>query len=284
MLRGIFVPLKAALVSAAFLLLAAACATPDAMGGSRSAVERWGRQIGFVSGHIDAGGFRLFRLTRRVGRSDTLTIYIEGDGAPWATPFHPPHDPTPVKPIALALAAADPAPAIVYLGRPCQYLDDDALARCDSDYWMGRRFAPAVVAAYGQALDRLKAEHGAQSLRLIGHSGGGVIAVLLAQRRADVVALITVAAPLALADWTSHHQVTALSASLDPLAQAGSVAHGVHWTGGRDRNVPPSLVAGFVRHKGGRMMTVARFDHECCWAQQWPALLSRSIIQETQNE
>lgn len=281
---GMPIPQKAALLSAAFLLLVSACATPDAFGGSRAAAAGWAQARGFAPGEITAGGFRLFRLSRPSAAADTLTIYFEGDGAPWATPFHPPRDPTPVKPIALALAAADPAPAVVYLGRPCQYLDEAGLADCDSAYWMERRFAPEVVAAYGEVLDQLKAEHGAQRLRLIGHSGGGVIAALLAQRRKDVVVLITVAAPLALADWASYHQVAALSASLDPQAQAGSLPHGVHWTGGHDKNVPPLLVAGFVRRKGGRMMTVAQFDHECCWAQDWPALLARSISQETHHE
>lgn len=277
MLSGTRVPAKAALLCAAFSFLLSGCATPDAFGGSRSAVVDWARERGFAAGDIDAGGFRLLGLSRHAGPSDTLTVYLEGDGATWTTPYHPPRDPTPFKPIALALAALDPAPAVAYLGRPCQYLDDASLARCDSAYWMGSRFAPEVVAAYEQALDRLKAERGARHLRLVGHSGGGVIAVLLAQRRSDVASLITVSAPLALADWAGHHRVTPLLASLDPLVQAHRLPHGVHWTGGRDKNVPPMIVARFVQKLGGRMMTVADFDHECCWAQEWPALLSRSL-------
>lgn len=284
MLAGISIPKKAALLGAAFLFLATGCATPDAFGGSRAAVVAWARERGFAASDVHAGGFRLLALTRQAGATDTLTVYIEGDGATWATPYHPPRDPTPDKPIALTLAARDPGLAVAYLGRPCQYLDETALARCDSGYWIGSRFAPEVISAYEQALDRLKAERGIERLRLVGHSGGGVIATLLAQRRPDVEAFITVAAPIALGDWARHHGVTPLSASLDPAALPGTLPHGVHWTGGRDRNVPSALVARFVRQMGGRMMSVADFDHECCWARDWPALLSRSIHQETHHD
>lgn len=277
---GISVPAKAALVCAAFSFLAAGCAAPEAFGGSRAAVVRWAQDRGLAPSDVDAGGFRLLALARNSAPTETLTIYFEGDGATWATPYHPPRDPTPIKPIALALAVRDPAPAVVYLGRPCQYLDEASLARCDAAYWMGSRFAPEVIAAYDQALDRIKTERGAQRLRLIGHSGGGVIAALLAQRRSDVAALITVAAPLALTEWTRHHGVTPLTASVDPLGQASRLSGAVHWTGGHDRNVPPALIARFVLAGGGRMMTVENFDHECCWAQEWPALLSRSANQE----
>src|SRR5688572_10600343 len=120
--------MKAALLSAAFLFLAAGCAT-------RLDVE------GFARVPLRVGKFDLFALVRQPAAAETLAIYIEGDGAPWAA-HYPPRDPTPREPIALALAAADPAPALAWLARPCQYLDALALAGCDPAYWTGRRFAP----------------------------------------------------------------------------------------------------------------------------------------------
>ncbi|CAG0973301.1 hypothetical protein RHDC4_01413 [Rhodocyclaceae bacterium] len=280
MLVGVPALTKAALYSAAFLFLASACANLDAFGGSRAAVVAWGAERGLAPEDMDSGRFRLLTLSRRTGPTDVLTVYIEGDGAPWPTPYHPPRDPTPVKPVALALAAADPAAAVVYLGRPCQYLAAAELAACDPALWISRRFAPEIVVAYDDILSRLKARTGAARLRLVGYSGGGVVAALLALRRADVAEVVTVAAPLALADWTRHHGITALTGSLDPLRETGPLPQGVHWVGGRDKTVPPAIVAGFVARKGGRLATMPDFDHECCWTRDWPTLLSRSRKEE----
>lgn len=274
-----FVPAKAALFGAAFLFLAG-CAGPESFGGSRAAATSWAQERGFTASRLEAGAFHLLALTRQRAGTDLLTVYIEGDGAPWATPWHPPRDPTPIKPTALALAAADPAPAVAYLGRPCQYLDPAELARCDAAYWIDRRFAPEVVAAYDQALTRLKASSGATRLRLVGYSGGGVVAALLAGRRQDVEHLVTVAAPLALADWVARHELSPLAGSLDPAKFTEPLPPSVHFAGGDDKTVPAGVVAGFVRQRGGRLETVAGFDHECCWARDWAVLLPSALSKE----
>ena len=275
---------KAALLGAAFLFLAGACAgLPDAFGGSRQAVSAWAAARNFSTNLQPAGNFRIFVAERvdTARRTGSLTIYIEGDGAAWPSIYHPPADPTPDKPTAMALAAADSADAVVYLGRPCQYLDAADLAGCDPAYWTNRRFAPEVVAAYDGLVSGLKARHAADSIRLVGYSGGGVIAALVAARRQDVASLVTVAAPLALGAWTGHHRISSLTASLDPMAATGRLPQGVHWVGGHDRNVPSAIVAEFVRVKGGHLRTVADFDHECCWSREWPRLLTRMLGEET---
>jgi len=275
-------PFKAALSGAAFsfgilmLLGVAGCAGVDRFGGSRQAVIEWGRERGFEASDLTVGRFRLLSLQRiDMGRpAPVLHVYIEGDGAAWPTPYNPPHDPTPLQPIGLALAAADPAPAVVYLGRPCQYLDTAQLADCAPTYWTERRFAPEVVAAYMTVLDRLKAGSGARRLRLFGHSGGGVLATLLAARRTEVDRLVTVAAPLAVAEWTTWHRATPLRGSLDPAAVATtSLPPATHFVGGRDSIVPTGVVAAFAERSGGRLREVPEFDHQCCWSRDWSRLL-----------
>lgn len=271
MLRSGFLPSRAALFGAAFLF--AACASPGAVDSRETAMRR-AAERGFVRQEIAAGPFRLLAFIRRPAAPvETLSIYIEGDGAPWTTPWHPPRDPTPVKPVALSLAAADSAPAVAYLGRPCQYLDEEALSRCDGAWWMERRFAPEVVAAYDEAIARLKSESGATRIRLFGHSGGGAVAALAAFRRTDVERLVTVAAPLALTEWTAWHGITLLAGSLDPARQPGGLPAAIHWAGGKDEVVPPAIVERFVRMKGGRTVVAPDYDHECCWARDWAGLL-----------
>jgi pimeloyl-ACP methyl ester carboxylesterase len=223
---------------------------------------------------MTSGPFRLLALARHLPRpGSTLSVYIEGDGAPWMTPWHPPRDPTPVKPVVLMMAAADTAEAVVYLGRPCQYLPADELATCDLSWWAERRFAPEVLRAYDEALSRLKAGSGAQQLRLIGYSGGGVIAALLAARRPDVVRLVTVAAPLALNEWAAWHDLTPFADTTDPMLAQSKLPMGIHWVGGQDKIVPVGIVEKFVQSKGGRMRIAPGYDHECCWARDWASLI-----------
>jgi pimeloyl-ACP methyl ester carboxylesterase len=257
------------------------CAGTAPFGGSRQRVEDWAAKRGFRGEEIAAGGFALYSMLRGAGGEAVLPIYIEGDGASWPSPYQPPLDPTPPRPLALALAAADGARTAAYLARPCQYLDEVQRRNCDVVYWSKRRFAPEVVEAMDRAVSRLKLRAGAHRVRLVGHSGGGVIAVLLAMRRDDVAGLITVAAPLALSEWTAAHDLSALDQALDPMAQAPpSPAGSVHFAGGRDAVVPPDIVAAFAGKRGGRLEVVAEFDHECCWARDWPQLLRRAGVGE----
>jgi len=275
---------KAVPSGAAFLFLVAVlagCATPDRFGGSRQAVLEWSQPRGFVEAPAAPGRFQLLTLVRG-GGSGSASIYIEGDGAAWPTPYHPPRDPTPAKPLALALAAADPAATIIYLGRPCQYLDVQALPACDSAYWTDRRFAPEVIAAYDEAIDRQKSALAVRRLRLIGYSGGGVLATLLAARRDDVDVLVTVAAPLSLREWAAWHEASPLTGSLDPLELSENVRlpRSVHFSGGKDTIVSPAIVEGFIRRRGGRIEIIPGFDHECCWVRDWVTLLGRVTVQE----
>ena len=271
--------LRAALVGAALCFLLAGCVGIEAFGGSRERVAEWAAPRGFVVEKIEAGRFALLALLR--GAAPLLTIYIEGDGAPWPNVYQPPRDPTPPRPLALALAAQDPAPAVAYLGRPCQYLDEAARKVCPVDYWTRRRFAPEAVAALDMAVDRLKARSGASRIRLVGHSGGGTIAALLAARRRDVEGWITVAAPLDLAEWTKTHNLTPLEDALDPFAlPAVPPPGGLHFAGARDQVVPARIAERFVQRHGGRLEVIPDFDHDCCWARDWPGLLRGADILE----
>lgn len=124
-----------------------------------------------------------------------------------------------------------------------------------------------------ELLDRLKAATGTERLVLVGYSGGGVVAALLAARRTDVERLITVAAPLPVAEWASLHRLTPLAGSLDPDSVVARASEAVHLVGAEDDIVPPTLLAGFVQRHGGRLRETPGFDHRCCWARDWKRLL-----------
>jgi pimeloyl-ACP methyl ester carboxylesterase len=214
---------------------------------------------------------------RRLARPDaTLVIYIEGDGAAWPSPYRPPGDPTPETPHALLLAGRDMAASVAYLARPCQYPEDRRAQECDSRHWTTGRYSQEVIAALNAAIDTLKDRSGARHLALVGYSGGGVIATLLAGRRQDVRELITVAAPLALSEWAARMALSPLAGSVDPLAQPPlpETVAVTHFVGEQDDVVPPAVIERFVAARGGRMVAVRGFSHDCCWLRDWPDLLA----------
>jgi fermentation-respiration switch protein FrsA (DUF1100 family) len=123
------------------------------------------------------------------------------------------------------------------------------------------------------------ARTGARSLRLVGYSGGGVVAALVAARHAGAASLITVAAPLDVEHWIAGHGVSPLTGSLDPLAQAAALRHvpQLHLAGADDKVVPPDVLTSWLQKTSGtcaRLRIVPDFDHQCCWRQLPPAELA----------
>jgi pimeloyl-ACP methyl ester carboxylesterase len=210
-----------------------------------------------------------------------LTVYIEGDGARWRAANQPPADPTPENPLSLRLAIQDPAPAVAYIGRPCQYLDEDALGDCDPALWTRGRYSAEALKMVSDALDALVRTTGARQLTLIGHSGGGAMAALLAEQRKDVACLASVASPLDIAAWTETIGVSPLRTSINPFDGAARLRQvpQVHFTGAKDDVVPPSTIARFLKAvPKAREVRIEKFDHDCCWVDEWVKLRARACV------
>lgn len=210
-----------------------------------------------------------------------LTVYIEGDGAEWRGKFEPPADPTPDNPLALRLALRDPGAQVAYLGRPCQYLDADALAQCPSVLWQRARYGEHAVTIMSAALDVLLLTANVQRLRLVGYSGGGAIAALLAAHRTDVSCLVTVAAPLDTDTWAQAIEIAPLTDSLNPLALAPRLASlaQTHIAGADDRVVPARTLRRFAEAlPEARVEVMEGYDHDCCWVHAWERLRQRTCL------
>jgi dienelactone hydrolase len=226
-----------------------------------------------------------FTLTGLIPARDTagvplLTVYFEGDGLAWRTPEIASDDPTPLHPVALELALAQPAGAAAYVARPCQYRPDAHAQGCSERYWTDSRYASEVVDDMDHAVDLLKQRTGASQIALVGYSGGGALAALVAARRHDVALLVTVAANLDTAAWSRIERVRPLSGSLDPADFATALAsvRQVHFVGAEDQVVPPAVAYAFAAHFPAdaqpRVVEVSDFDHVCCWTQQWASLIA----------
>ncbi|MEF8722524.1 MAG: alpha/beta fold hydrolase [Candidatus Accumulibacter delftensis] len=210
--------------------------------------------------------------------AETLTVYMEGDGLAWLTRSHPSDDPTPRRPLALELALQHAPGVAAYLGRPCQYLDADETEDCAPAYWTSHRFSPEVVEASNRAISALKEGFGATQLVLVGYSGGGAIAALVAARRQDVVQLVTVAGNLDHHLWTRHHGVLRLDGSLNPALEWERLRNvpQLHFVGADDANIPAWIAthyaSAFPASERPEIRIVPGFNHVCCWAERWPEL------------
>ncbi len=146
---------------------------------------------------------------------------------------------------------------------------------CRQAYWTNQRFASEVIEAMDRAVDILKQRFGALRITLIGYSGGGAIAALLASRRGDVARLITVAGNLDHLAWTAFHRVSPLTGSLNPVDFRTSLGQIPQWhfSGREDRVVPSFLLENFVEGMSNtRVKIIPEYDHYCCWARDWPYL------------
>lgn len=259
-------------------LLLSACATPPAPEARLASAEERAHRHDWQRTSVPAGSFTLTTFqSNKVVPQPTLTIYLEGDGFAWVTSSQPSLDPTPTNPIALLLALAQPSGNAAYLARPCQYT---ATNGCDQRYWTNARFAPEVLDSMNRAVDVLKARHGAARLTLVGYSGGGTMAALIAANRNDVERLITVAGNLDHRAWTRYQRIDPLTGSLNAADVADKLVGlpQTHFIGARDSIIPPELAREFpiaLRGTENRNLRIMpNYDHHCCWANNWRALWS----------
>jgi hypothetical protein len=240
--------------------------------GTASNPEQLADQHGLKTTWVRGQGYR-HRLFQRGADDGPLHVYLEGDGRPWLTRRRISADPTPHNALALRLMLRDPAPS-AYLGRPC-YHGSATDPGCAPWIWTHGRYSEPVIASMADALRKIAGVD--RELTLIGYSGGGTIAMLLAPRLPNVTRVVTVAANLDIAAWTRHHGFSPLTDSMNPADMAplpAGIAQ-LHLAGGRDRNVPPRLSATAVaRQPGASFRVLPRYDHRCCWERDWPALIS----------
>lgn len=99
-----------------------------------------------------------------------------------------------------------------------------------------------------EAVGHVVARTPGQHINLVGYSGGGAVAVLLAARRHDVSSLRTVAGNLDTEYVNRIHDVSAMPQSLNPVdvAQTISGIPQVHFSGEDDSIVPIAVTRLFV--------------------------------------
>lgn len=203
----------------------------------------------------------------------TLHVYLDGDGTPWKH-GRIANDPTSRNPIILKLMAQDKQAAIL-LGRPCYHGLSQSL-NCQPSFWTSKRYSQTVVNSMGAVLERWLAQYPAKEIILIGYSGGGTLAVLMAEKLKRVKAILTFAANLDVKAWSFHHGYPPLSESLNPVdyQPLSNTIKQLHLAGGEDDNVPAFVIQNYVKKQHKAVFKLYQeFNHYCCWEEQWQQIL-----------
>jgi len=254
-------------------MLTGACISPTERAYEIAASYNW-KPVIFKTEEFTLLGF--LKKTSEGGDNKEWVIYIEGDGHAWKNRHTLSDDPTPRNPMGLRLAVLDPAPNVLYLGRPCQYMASSS--KCHQRYWSTHRYSTKIIKAVNDAIDQAKEKYQISLTGLVGYSGGGVIAALVAAQRNDVKWLATVCANLDHRAWTDYHHVTPLNDSLNPadFTKQLQFIPQIHLVGKKDNNVPESVVRSYQGRMTDKNLTkiavIPGYDHYCCWPDSWQQL------------
>lgn len=266
----LFPPARYLLILLTLLHFASACSSPAVSFDQTAASYNLMRTV------VTGTKFQHVVFWQRSEASRTLRVYLGGDGMPMST-GQPAQDPTPRNPLMLRLLALDPGPAI-YVGRPCYHGLANTL-ECTHKIWTSGRYSKAVVESLASAIREVVTSGGYERIDLFGYSGGGALAMLLAERLPEIRLVVTLAANLDVEAWARHHEISGMTASLNP-AKRSPLREEIlqrHYAGGRDKVVPVRFTVQGVQRPNAELIVVDDFTHVCCWEKLWPKILAEVV-------
>ena len=229
---------------------------------------------------IHTSSFNIQSFYRFSKKKNPLHIYIEGDGLAWLTRTQPSLNPTPRNPVALRLAALDKSENVMYIARPCQYVDLSTEKLCSAPYWTQKRFAKEIILSIDEAINIMVKRSRANNLHLIGYSGGGAVVAMIAARRKDVASIRTIAGYMDHVALNQKKNVSPLIGSLDPIRAAPRLKKTpqIHYSGRKDKRVPGWVLKNFRTAVGPSKcvkLKKVNASHENGWEKIWERVWSK---------
>ena len=233
----------------------------------------------FTKRLVKGGDFWITTYQRVNNKNLPYVFYIEGDGHAFNSRYNISDNPTPNRPMLLKLATLDDRPNVIYISRPCQYTDISYNPKCNQSYWTDKRMSNEVVLSINEVIETLNNDN---KFSLIGFSGGGGLAVLIAARNAHVKDIITLSGNLDHVSFNKHHNAKPMLGSLNPIDYAAKVSQipQLHISGGEDKTVPPFIADKYVSASHSICVHQAIFDtakHQKGWEDIWKYILTMPL-------
>ena len=245
-------------------------------------VDELALENGFERDMLQGGDFVITIYKKITNKDLPIVFYIEGDGNIVTGSFVS-LDPTPIKPMFIRMAFADPRPNVVYLARPCQYTPMAQNPICNSSFWTDARLSEPVIQSLNAVINSITK---GKKFDLVGFSGGGSAAVLIGARNPGTRSILTIAGNLNLALFTKYHSSEPMSKSLDPFNYTDLVANipQVHISGSNDEVIPSYIVQNFVNKINtgyAKHIIIPNFAHNSDWSSKCLEIIDISIKNTT---
>lgn len=208
----------------------------------------------FTYGEIQTDTYKLASWQKITDKKASIRIYIEGDGYAFNHLGQPTSNPTPRGTFLRKIAFNDPNPNVVYLARPCQFVED---VHCSQKDWTTGRFSQQILNSTTQAIKKIAS---GQSIILIGYSGGALLSGLVIEQNPQmpIQKWITLAGVLNHTKWTEDLNLPALSDSID-LKKIPTIPQ-LHLIGDDDKIVSHKLTESLVDKKD--LMVIPNATHD----------------------
>jgi dienelactone hydrolase len=256
----------------------ASCATNDFT--KHRVAEHFAKENGFKKELVYGGHFWITTFQKISSPNLPFVFYIEGDGEAFKNRYVISDDPTPKKVMLLQLASMDKRPNVVYVARPCQYTPMDLNKACNHTYWTDKRLSEDSIHSINQVISKLSKS---QPVDLIGFSGGGGVAVLVAANNKNVKSILTIAANLDHENFNKYHRVRPMIGSLNPIDYAKKINHipQLHISGGLDKVVPAFIADDFVKASANskcvKREIISNATHTKNWDKDWLYILNMPL-------
>lgn len=232
-----------------FLLTFLISCVPYSVESRRDYADKLAKKNSLKKEIIKTTNFYLLTYFKITDSNSALHVYVEGDGFAWKNRYLVSENPTPKNPLALRLATNDKNPNVLYIARPCQYVDFKIDKMCEEKFWTNARFAKSVIDSTNEVITKFEKDNKIKKVNLFGYSGGGGVVVLVASQRNDVASITTLGGNLNHKKLMELQEVSPLDESMDAIDVIEKVKNipQFHLIGAKDETVLPEIVIDFVK-------------------------------------